>query len=90
MQQKRRVENMKKTEIKNLKKGEFFKRDVKGQPSAKVYIKGDYDRATKSYSAIEYEDIQDLQQHGCRRRKKCDTDIHRITAQQEVVLQDMS
>ena len=48
---------MKKTEIKNLKKGEFFKRDVNGKPSAKVYIKGNYDRATKSYSAIEYEDI---------------------------------
>ena len=45
------------TEIKNLKKGEFFKRLIKGQPSAKVYIKGDYDRATKTYSAIEYEDV---------------------------------
>lgn len=48
---------MEQTEIKNLKKGEFIKRAIKGQPSAQVYIKGDYDRATKSYSCIAYDDI---------------------------------
>ena len=48
---------MKTTEIKNLKKGEFFKRLIKGQPTERVYIKGDYDRATKTYSATAYDDI---------------------------------
>ena len=48
---------MKTTEIKNLKKGEYFKRIIKGQATEKVYIKGDYDKATKSYSAIEFNDI---------------------------------
>ena len=43
--------------IKDLKKGEFFKRELKGQPSEKVYIKGDYDRATKTYSAVEFYDV---------------------------------
>ena len=45
---------MESTEIKNLKKGEFIKRK---EDSTKVYIKGDYDRATKSYSCIAYDDI---------------------------------
>lgn len=45
------------TQIKNLKKGEFFKRIIKGQPTERVYIRGDYDRATKTYSAIAYDDI---------------------------------
>lgn len=43
--------------IKDLKKGEFFKRQIKGQPSDRVYIKGDYDRSTKTYSATAYDDI---------------------------------
>ena len=55
--QKANMEQLKITEIKNLKKGDFFKRLIKGQPSAKVYIKGDYDRATRTYSVIEYDDI---------------------------------
>ena len=48
---------MEQTKIKNLKKGEFIKRSVKGAPSSRVYIKGDYDRASKSYSCITYDDI---------------------------------
>lgn len=44
-------------QIKELKKGEFFKRLIKGQPSARVWIRGDYDRTTKTYSAIAYDDI---------------------------------
>lgn len=48
---------MEQKQIKELKKGEFFKRNIKGQPSEKIYIKGDYDRATKSYSATAYDDI---------------------------------
>ena len=45
---------MESTEIKNLKKGEFIKRK---EDSQQVYIKGDYDRTTKSYSCIAYDDI---------------------------------
>lgn len=45
---------MEKTQIKNLKKGEFIKRTETAQ---RVYIKGDYDRATKTYSCIAYDDI---------------------------------
>ena len=48
---------MEKVQIKNIKKGEFFKREVKGQPAEKVYIKGDYDRATKTYSCVAFDDI---------------------------------
>ncbi len=48
---------MEKTKIKNLKKGEFIRRCVKGSPALRVYVKGDYDRATKSYSCIAYDDI---------------------------------
>lgn len=40
--------------IKELKRGEFFKRSEHAQ---RVYIKGDYDRATKSFSCIAYDDI---------------------------------
>lgn len=40
--------------IKEVKKGEFIKR----KPDAtRVYIKGDYDRASKSFSCIAYDDI---------------------------------
>lgn len=40
--------------IKELKKGEFLKRKA---DSKEVYIKGDYDRASKSFSCIAYSDI---------------------------------
>lgn len=50
---------MEKTEIKNLKKGDFFKREIKGQPSAKVYIKGAYDKAEKAYLCTAYDDINE-------------------------------
>jgi len=41
------------TAIRNIKTGEYFKR----QPDAKaVYVKGHYDRETKSFSAIDAED----------------------------------
>jgi len=45
---------MKQTAIKNLKKGDLIKRTEIAQ---KVYIKGDYDRASKSFSCIAYDDI---------------------------------
>jgi hypothetical protein len=45
---------MQQTTIRNIKTGEYFKR----KPDAKtVYVKGQYDRATKSFSAIDTEDI---------------------------------
>ena len=40
--------------IKELKKGEFLKRKADAN---RVYIKGDYDRSSKSYSCIAYDDI---------------------------------
>lgn len=48
---------MEKAKIKDLKKGEYIKRSIKRQPSNEIYIKGDYDRATKSYSCIAFYDI---------------------------------
>lgn len=40
--------------IRELKKGEFLKR----KPDAKeVYIKGDYDKASKSFCCVAYSDI---------------------------------
>lgn len=48
---------MERKQIKEIKKGEFFKREINGKPSEAVYIKGEYDRASKSYSAIAYDDI---------------------------------
>ena len=45
---------MEQTAIKNLKKGDLIKRTETAQ---RVYIKGDYDRASKSFSCIAYDDI---------------------------------
>lgn len=45
---------MESKKIKELKKGEFLKRKA---DSNRVYIKGDYDRASKSFSCIAYDDI---------------------------------
>ena len=57
LRQKGAKPDMERKQIKDLKKGEFFKREIKGQPSERVYIKGDYDRATKTYSATAFDDI---------------------------------
>lgn len=48
---------MERKQIKDLKKGELFKREINGKPSERVYIKGSYNRASKTYSAIAYDDI---------------------------------
>ena len=48
---------MERVQIKTIKKGEFFKREIKGQPTERVYIRGDYDRATKTYNAYAFDDI---------------------------------
>lgn len=45
---------MEEIEIKKTKKGEFLKRKADSQ---RVYIRGDYDRASKSYSCVAYDDI---------------------------------
>lgn len=43
--------------LKDLKKGELIKLIKNNQPTNKVYIKGEYDKASKTYSLIEYNDI---------------------------------
>lgn len=43
--------------LKDLKKGEFIRPIRNGKAIQKVYIKGNYDKATKTYSLIDYEDI---------------------------------
>lgn len=45
---------MEKVLLKNVKKGEFIKRK---EDAKQVYIKGDYDRSSKSYSCIDFDDI---------------------------------
>jgi hypothetical protein len=40
--------------LKSLPKGELFKRKM---TSRKVYVKGDYDRGSKTYSVYDYENI---------------------------------
>lgn len=45
---------MEERKISELKKDEFFKRK---EGAGRVFIKGDYDRASKSYSCIAYDDI---------------------------------
>ena len=45
---------MEEKKISEVKKGEFLKRKADAQ---RVYIRGDYDRSSKSYSCIAYDDI---------------------------------
>ena len=40
--------------LKNLRKGELFKRKMGAR---KVYVKGGYDRGSKTYSVYDYNDI---------------------------------
>jgi hypothetical protein len=42
------------TAIRNIKPGEYFKRQADAKT---VYVKGKYDKASKSFSAIDTEDI---------------------------------
>lgn len=44
-----------KTELRNFKKGDFF--TLKESPTAPVWVKGEYDRTTKTYSCYKYEDV---------------------------------
>lgn len=43
--------------LKELKKGDFFKRLIKGTPTQRVYVKDYYDRATRSYWCYPYDDV---------------------------------
>ena len=44
--------------IKELKKGEFFTRKPIDNPKdSQVYVKGDYDRGTRSYICTRFNDI---------------------------------
>lgn len=43
------------SELKELKKGDFFK--LKDSDTATVYVKGEYDRSTKTYSCFKFEDV---------------------------------
>ena len=42
-------------ELKELKKGDFFK--LKDLDAATVYVKGEYDRSTKTYSCFKFDDV---------------------------------
>ena len=46
-------------ELKYLKKGNLFKRIVKGKPTNKVYVKDYYDAQLKAYWCYDYNDIND-------------------------------
>tara|TARA_R110001632_G_scaffold229359_1_gene365397 strand:+ start:198 stop:467 length:270 start_codon:yes stop_codon:yes gene_type:complete len=43
--------------IEEVKKGDFFKRLRKGEPSSKVYAKGGFDRFEKKYIGEDWDDI---------------------------------
>lgn len=46
--------------LKDLKKGEFFtKKAIENPTESQVWIKGDYDRSTKKYEIIRFDDIND-------------------------------
>lgn len=45
------------SELKELKKGDFFK--LKDLDTAIVYVRGEYDRSTKTYSCFKFEDVND-------------------------------
>lgn len=44
--------------VKELKKGDFFVlKDIEFPRESQVWIRGEYDRASKTYSAINYTDM---------------------------------
>ena len=43
------------TTIEKIKKGEFFR--IKDSETAPVWVRGDYDRSSKSYSVYLFDDI---------------------------------
>lgn len=46
---------MRKTTIKNLKKGSLFK--LKDTESAPIWVRGKYDRSSKKYSTYYFDDV---------------------------------
>lgn len=47
------------TQLRNIKKGNFFKRLTKGQPNNRVYVKDYYDRELKAFWCYPYDDVND-------------------------------
>ena len=47
------------TPLKNVKKGAFFKRLIKGQPANVVYVKDYYDRELKAFWCYRFDDVND-------------------------------
>lgn len=47
----------KKTKLGTLPKGTYFKRFIKGKPTQKIYIKGDYNRSRKRFECNDVEDV---------------------------------
>ena len=45
------------SELKELKKGDFFR--LKDLETATVYVRGEYDRSSKTYSCFKFEDVND-------------------------------
>ena len=49
--------------IKDLKKGDFFMKGKAPYPKSwrQVWVRGDYDRSTKTYECHRYDDVNDTQ-----------------------------
>lgn len=46
--------------IKELKKGEWFTlKEIEEPKSSQVYVRGDYDRESKTYSCYKWEDVNE-------------------------------
>lgn len=43
--------------LRELKKGDFFR--LKDLDTATVYVKGEYDRSSKTYSCFKFEDVNE-------------------------------
>ena len=47
------------TQLRNVKKGDFFRRLTKGQPQNRFYVKDYYDRELKAFWCYPYDDVND-------------------------------
>jgi hypothetical protein len=46
-----------KKQLSEIKKGEYIKLVFKGGPANTIWVRGHYDRATKSYSLYDFENV---------------------------------
>ena len=46
-----------KKQLSEIKKGEYVKLVFKGEPSNTVWVRGHYDRSTKSYSLYDFDNV---------------------------------